>query len=103
VTFGVRDFNALYTQATLVEPGAESSAVLHVREVPFVDSSGLGALVGGIRGVRDSDGTVAVCCTSPSVLRLLAITGVDRAVAVTATPDEVQAVIAAGRRPALQP
>ena len=73
--------------------------VVDIREVPFVDSSGLGALVGGIRRIREAGGAVTVCCTRPSVLRLLAITGVDRAVTVTANPAEARAVIAAGQRP----
>lgn len=72
-----------------------AGTIVDIREVPFVDSSGLGALLGGIRRVREAGGTVALCCTRPSVLRLLAITGVDRAVAVTESPDEAGTVIAA--------
>lgn len=74
-------------------------AVIDIREVPFVDSAGLGALVGGIRRVRNAGGAVALCCTRSSVLRLLSVTGVDRAVTVTRTPAEARAVIAAARVP----
>ena len=76
--------------------------IVDVREVTFVDSAGLGALLGGIRRVREAGGTVVLCCTRPSVLRLLSVTGVDRAVTVTRTPAEAGAVIAAARMPTLE-
>lgn len=75
------------------------ATVVDIREVPFVDSSGLGALVGGIRRVREAGGAVALCCTKRSVLRLLSVTGVDRVVTVTSDPTEAEAVIAAAQRP----
>lgn len=70
--------------------------IVDISEVPFVDSSGLGALLGGIRRVREAGGTVAVCCATTSVLRLLSLTGMDRAVTVAATAAEARAAIAAG-------
>jgi anti-sigma B factor antagonist len=73
--------------------------VVDMRGVPFLDSSGLGALVGGIRSAREAGGAVVLCCTSRSVLRLLSITGVDRVVTVTSDPAEAEAVILAARRP----
>lgn len=73
------------------------ATVIDIREVPFVDSSGLGALLGGIRRLREAGRAVALCCTRQSVLRLLHFTGVDRIVTVTATPEEARAVIAAER------
>lgn len=76
--------------------------VVDIRGVPFVDSSGLGALVGGIRRVREAGGAAAVCCTRTSVLRLLEVTGIDRSVDVTATPEEAEAVIAAEQQSAPQ-
>ncbi len=73
--------------------------VVDIREVPFVDSSGLGALVGGIRRVRAAGGVVAVCCTRQSVLKLLSITGFDRVVSITSDPAEAQTVIDAAQHP----
>ena len=59
--------------------------VIDMSEVPFVDSAGLGALIGGIRRARESGGDVAVCCSRPTLVRLLHTTGFDRIVAVTDT------------------
>jgi len=62
--------------------------VIDLGGVPFMDSSGLGALIGGIRRIRDAGGSVAVVCNRPAVLRLLHTTGFDRIVAVAATRAE---------------
>lgn len=59
--------------------------VIDLSEVPFMDSAGLGALIGGIRRVRDGGGSVGVVCTKPAVLRLLHTTGFDRIVEISAT------------------
>jgi anti-sigma B factor antagonist len=62
--------------------------IIDLCAVPFMDSAGLGALIGGIRRIRDAGGSVGVVCDRPSVLRLLHTTGFDRIVDVNATLDE---------------
>lgn len=74
--------------------------VIDIRQVSFVDSAGLGALVGGMRRLREAGGGVVLCCTRSSVLRLLRMTGVDRIVAVTGSPAEARKVIADALLPA---
>ncbi len=59
-----------------------SRLIIDLSEVPFMDSAGLGALIGGIRKVRESDGDVAVVSTTASLNRLLHTTGFDRIVPV---------------------
>jgi anti-sigma B factor antagonist len=56
--------------------------------VPFVDSAGLGALIGGIRRARELGGDVAVACNRPTLTRLLRTTGFDRIVTVAETIEE---------------
>lgn len=70
------------------------ATVIDIRDVPFVDSAGLGALMGGIRRLREAGGDVALCCTHPGVLRLLLVTGLDRVVGITESPVEARRVIA---------
>lgn len=62
--------------------------LIDLSEVPFMDSAGLGALIGGIRRARESGGDVAVACSRPTLTRLLHTTGFDRIVSVTETLDE---------------
>jgi len=59
-----------------------SRLVIDLSEVPFMDSAGLGALIGGIRRARENDGAVAVACARPTLSRLLHTTGFDRIVPV---------------------
>jgi anti-sigma B factor antagonist len=71
--------------------------LIDLSEVPFMDSSGLGALIGGIRRVREAEGEVAVACSRPTLARLLHTTGFDRIVPVAANVDE--ALLALRERP----
>jgi len=68
----------------------ETSLIIDLSEVPFMDSAGLGALIGGIRRTRDSNGIVAVACNRPALTRLLHTTGFDRIVPVTDSIEEAQ-------------
>ena len=73
---------------------AQPRLVIDLSEVPFMDSAGLGALIGGIRRTRENGGEVAVACSRPTLTRLLHTTGFDRIVPVTETLDD--AVVAVG-------
>ena len=69
----------------LAERADESRLVIDLCGVPFMDSAGLGALIGGIRRVRENEGRVAVFCDGPTLTRLLHTTGFDRIVPVCET------------------
>lgn len=72
----------------LGELASKPKLLIDMSEVPFVDSAGLGALIGGIRRAREVGGDVAVCCNRPTLVRLLHTTGFDRIVSVTETMEE---------------
>jgi anti-sigma B factor antagonist len=67
--------------------------LIDLSDVPFMDSAGLGALIGGIRRVREASGDVAVACGRPTLIRLLHTTGFDRIVPVVETVDLAQAAL----------
>lgn len=67
--------------------------LIDMSSVPFVDSAGLGALIGGIRRTRETGGEVAVACNRPTLVRLLHTTGFDRIVTVVETLDEAAAAL----------
>ena len=54
--------------------------LIDLSDVPFMDSAGLGALIGGIRRTREAEGAVVVACNRPPLTRLLHTTGFDRIV-----------------------
>jgi len=64
------------------ELSSEPRVVVDLSKVQFMDSAGLGALIGGIRKVRDNDGAITVFSDVPSITRLLHTTGFDRIVPV---------------------
>ena len=68
--------------------------IVDLSEVPFMDSAGLGALIGGIRRVREAEGDVAVVSTTAGLNRLLHTTGFDRIVPVTESLEEALAALA---------
>lgn len=49
--------------------------VVDLQGVSFMDSTGLGTLVGGLKRVKEHDGTLALVCSQRAVLRVLTITG----------------------------
>lgn len=87
-------FTATELRAGITAVLGRPATIIDIRDVPFVDSAGLGALMGGIRRLREAGGDVALCCTHPGVLRLLLMTGLDRVVAITESPAEARLVIA---------
>ena len=66
----------------LAEVTHVSRLVIDLTCVPFMDSAGLGALIGGVRRTRGNDGDVAVVCVRPALCQLLRTTGFDRIVNV---------------------
>lgn len=78
---------------SLGELASRPQVVIDLSEVPFMDSAGLGALIGGIRRARENGGEVAVACSRPTLTRLLHTTGFDRIVPVTETLDEAVAAL----------
>jgi anti-sigma B factor antagonist len=67
--------------------------LIDLSSVPFMDSAGLGALIGGIRRAREAGGDVAVACSRPTLTRLLHTTGFDRIVPVKETVESAAAAL----------
>lgn len=56
--------------------------VVNLLGVAFMDSSGLGALVGGLKRVKEKDGQLRVVCAAGPVDRVLSITGLHQVLSV---------------------
>lgn len=59
--------------------------VVDLRDVTFLDSTGLGILVGDHKRLRDRDGSLQVVCGPGLVSRVFRLTGVDRVVPIRST------------------
>jgi anti-sigma B factor antagonist len=71
-------------------PGDDT--VFDLSGVPFIDSAGLGALIAGVRRVRESGARAMVVSSRANVVRLLRVTGFDRIAPVHPSLDEAIAV-----------
>ncbi|MGA9101622.1 STAS domain-containing protein [Aeromicrobium sp.] len=52
--------------------------VIDVEKVEFLDSTGLGVLVGALKKVRADGGTLDIVCTQERILKIFDITGLDK-------------------------
>ena len=85
--YSVADF-----RQDLHEHTSRDRLVVDLSHVMFMDSAGLGALIGGVRRIREHSGQVTLCSTRQPILRLLHTTGFDRIIPVR---DNLEAAITA--------
>jgi anti-sigma B factor antagonist len=52
--------------------------VVDLEKVDFLDSTGLGVLVGGLKRVRNHDGSLELVCTQDKILKIFRITGLTK-------------------------
>jgi anti-sigma B factor antagonist len=74
----------------LVENGA-GHIVVDMTKVEFLDSTGLGVLVEGLKRVRTHEGVMSVVATQDKILKIFDITGLNKAFPMYATVDEALA------------
>jgi anti-sigma B factor antagonist len=69
--------------------GGARDLVVDLGRVDFIDSTGLGVLVGALNRAKDLDGSLALVCAQERVLKLLRITGLDQVFTVHASLAEI--------------
>lgn len=79
----------------LVESGAVH-VVVDLEDVDFIDSTGLGVLVGAIRRARAADGDLRLVCTNSRILKVFDVTGLDEVFIIGASVDEALAASGEG-------
>jgi anti-sigma B factor antagonist len=62
--------------------------IVDMAGVEFLDSTGLGVLVGGLKRVRSHDGTLRLVCAQEKILKVFRITGLTKVFPIHATLDE---------------
>ncbi len=86
--YSVAQFREAFSQVA-----SEKRLLVDLSGVQFMDSAGLGALIGGIRKVRDNEGSIAVFSSRTPITRLLHTTGFDRIVPVKEDLTEATAAL----------
>ena len=62
--------------------------MIDMEKVEFLDSTGLGVLVGGLKRVRAHDGSLDLVCTQERILKIFRITGLTKVFGIHETVDE---------------
>jgi RNA polymerase sigma-B factor len=74
----------------LVELGSSKTRklVIDLEAVEFLDSTGLGVLVGGLKRMRSRGGDMVLVCTKPRILKVFEITALTKVFNIAASRDE---------------
>ncbi|MGH3169802.1 MAG: STAS domain-containing protein [Trebonia sp.] len=75
---------------SLVEAG-KYRLIVNLEGVEFLDSTGLGVLVGGLKRVRAYDGGIDLVCTQGRILRIFRITGLHKVFRIYGSVEEALA------------
>src|ERR1700738_2515505 len=68
--------------------GGHHQLIVNMEKVEFLDSTGLGVLVGGLKRVRAHDGSLDLVCTQERILKIFRITGLTKVFGIHDTVDE---------------
>lgn len=58
----------------LIEKG-KYNLVISLEDVRYIDSTGLGVLIGMLKKVREHNGTIGIVCSNPQIKKIFNITG----------------------------
>ena len=71
-----------------------ASIIVSMKSVEYIDSSGLGTLVGGLKRASEQGGRIAIICTNPQIRKVFEITGLERVFPIyEAEEDAVKEII----------
>ena len=79
----------------LIDEG-KTRIVVDLSKATFIDSTTLGVLVGGVKRLRPTGGSLALVCTDPNIIKIFEITGLDRVFPIHGSRDEALAETATG-------
>ena len=72
----------LRDKITELVAGGAYDLVVDMQEVEFLDSTGLGVLVGGLKKVRAHNGSLQLVCNQDRLLKIFRITGLAKVFAI---------------------
>ena len=73
--------------ADLIEAGSVD-IIVDLSSVDFLDSTGLGVLVKGLKRAREHDGSLTVVATADRITKVFRITGLDTVIGLHATVED---------------
>jgi anti-sigma B factor antagonist len=79
----------------VIEDG-KKQLVVDLSKATFIDSTTLGVLVGGVKRLRPTGGSLALVCTDQNISKIFEITGLDRVFPIFGSREEALRSVAAG-------
>ncbi|OFW56305.1 MAG: anti-sigma B factor antagonist [Actinobacteria bacterium RBG_19FT_COMBO_54_7] len=76
------------TIKNLVDQG-KNNIVVDLEKVDFLDSTGLGVLVGGLKRVKQNNGELGIICNQEKILRIFRITGLTKVFPIYASRQDL--------------
>ncbi len=77
----------------LIEKG-HYHLVINLEGVRYIDSTGLGVLIGALKKVREHSGRILLVCTNPQIKKIFNITGLVKIFEIFKDEDEAMQVLA---------
>jgi anti-sigma B factor antagonist len=62
--------------------------IVDLSQTTFIDSTTLGVLIGAVRRLRPTGGSLALVCTDENIRKIFEITGLDRVFPIATTREE---------------
>ena len=72
---------------TVTLAGVDVNLIIDLLAVDFIESTGLGALIGGRRRAYSLKGSLSLVCTEQQMLKIFRITGLDKVFTIHDTVD----------------
>ena len=73
----------------LVQENPKARLVLDLALVDFIDSTGLGTIISGLRTAREHQGELMLCRVQAQAMRVFELTAMDRVVPIYDSLDEI--------------
>lgn len=77
----------------LIEKG-HYQLVINLEGVRYIDSTGLGVLIGALKKVREHSGRILLVCTNPQIKKIFNITGLVKIFEIFKDEDEALQILA---------
>ncbi|MCL5035960.1 MAG: STAS domain-containing protein [Chloroflexi bacterium] len=87
----------VYTSSWVKEAIAEFikegnyNIIINLEGVRYIDSTGLGVLIGALKRVKEHEGSISLICTNPQIKKIFNITGLSKIFAIYKSEEEALA------------
>jgi len=71
--------------------------VIDLSSVDYLDSTGLGVLIGGLKRMKEQEGSLSLICPNPKIMRIFEITGLNKIFSMFLTEGDALAGLPAQR------